>query len=111
MCRMLGVTRQGYYQWKNRGPSQHERDDSALKSRIRALFEFHKKRYGVRRIHAELLRGGERVAYKRGQRLMREMGPVSVHPRPWGRTTIAAAGPRQLPELGGREVLPGPPGP
>jgi transposase InsO family protein len=106
MCRMLGVTRQGYYQWKNRGPSQHERDDSALKSRIRALFEFHKKRYGVRRIHAELLRGGERVAYKRVQRLMREMGLVSVHPRPWRRTTIAAAVPSELPDLVGREFVP-----
>jgi transposase InsO family protein len=103
---MLGVTRQGYYQWKNRGPSQHERDDSALKSRIRALFEFHKKRYGVRRIHAELLRGGERVAYKRVQRLMREMGLVSVHPRPWRRTTIAAAVPSELPDLVGREFVP-----
>lgn len=106
MCRMLGVTRQGFYLWKNRGPSQRDRDDSALKTKIKALFEFHKKRYGVRRIHAELQRGGVRVAYKRVQRLMREMGLVSVHPKPRKRTTIPSATPSQLPDLMGRNFTP-----
>jgi transposase InsO family protein len=102
MCHMLGVSRQGYYQWKKRAPSQHDRDDSALSTKIRAIFELHEKRYGVRRIHAELLRGGVRVAYKRVQRLMRVMGLVSVHPRPYKRTTVAAASPSRLPDLLGR---------
>ena len=70
MCRMLEVTRQGYYRWKSRGPSRHDRDDSALKTKITTLFEAHRGRYGVRRIHAELRRGGVRVAYKRVCRLM-----------------------------------------
>jgi putative transposase len=106
MCGMLGVTRQGYYAWKGRGPSQRDRDDSALKTKIRTLFEFHKKRYGVRRIHAELLRSGVRVGYKRVQRLMVEMGLVSVHPRPRRRTTVPAATPSQLPDLVGRKFTP-----
>lgn len=106
MCRMLNVTRQGYYAWKKRVPSQRDRDDSALRTKIKALFEFHKKRYGVRRIHAELRRGGVRVAYKRVQRLMVEMGLISVHPRPWKRTTIPAASPAQLPDLVGRAFTP-----
>ena len=45
MCRMLGVSRQGYYAWRNRGPSQRERDNVTLKTKIKVLFEFHKKRY------------------------------------------------------------------
>jgi putative transposase len=106
MCRMLSVTRQGYYAWKKRTPSQHDRDDSALRTKIKVLFEFHKKRYGVRRIHAELRRGGVRVAYKRVQRLMVEMGLISVHPRPRKRTTIPAASPSQLPDLVGRAFTP-----
>lgn len=106
MCRMLSVTRQGYYAWKKRTPSQRDRDDSALRTKIKALFEFHKKRYGVRRIHAELRRGGVRVAYKRVQRLMVEMGLISVHPRPRKRTTIPAASPSQLPDLVGRAFTP-----
>jgi putative transposase len=106
MCRMLGVTRQGYYRWKTREPAQRDRDDSALKTKIKTLFEFHKGRYGVRRIHAELQRGGVRIAYKRVQRLMVELGLVSVHPRPRKRTTIPAAAPSQLPDLVGRNFTP-----
>jgi transposase InsO family protein len=106
MCRMLEVSRQGFYQWKNRGPSQHDRDDSTLRRKIAAIFEHHKKRYGVRRVHAELLRSGVRVAYKRVQRLMREMGLVSVHPRPWRKTTIASATASELPDLVGRRFSP-----
>lgn len=109
MCRMLEVTRQGFYKWRSRKPSQREKDDSALRSKIKALFEFHKKRYGVRRIHAELQRGGVRVGYKRVQRLMREMGLVSVHPRPRKRTTIPAATPSQLPDLVRRNFVPATP--
>lgn len=106
MCRMLGVTRQGFYAWKKRGPSRRDRDDVTLKTKIKALFDFHKGRYGVRRIHAELASGGVRVAYKRVQRLMRELGPVSVHPRRRRRTTIPAAEPSSLPDLVGRAFVP-----
>jgi transposase InsO family protein len=100
---MLGVSRQGFYQWKKRVPSRHDRDDSALSSKIRAIFEFHEKRYGVRRVYAELLRSGVRVSYKRVARLMRSLGLVSVHPRPYKRTTVAAASPSTLPDLLGRQ--------
>ena len=106
MCRMLCVTRQGYYQWKGRGPSLHDQDDAVLARKIAVLFEFHRKRYGVRRIHAELLRGGVRVAYKRVCRLMRELGLVSVHPKPWKKTTLRSAEASGLPDLVGRRFTP-----
>jgi len=106
MCGKLAVSRQGYYQWKNRGASKHDRDDATLRRKIRATFNYHKKRYGVRRIHQELQRSGVRVAYKRVQRLMSEMGLVSVHPRPWRKTTIAKATDGDLPDLVGRTFTP-----
>ncbi|MGH3913783.1 MAG: IS3 family transposase [Pseudonocardiaceae bacterium] len=109
MCRMLGVTRQGYYARKQRGPSQRDRDDSVLKTKIKRLFEVHKKRYGVRRIYTELCRGGVRVGYKRVQRLMVEMGLVSVHPRPRRRTTVPVATPSELPDVVGRAFRPATP--
>ncbi len=107
---MLGVSRQGYYAWTKREPSQRDRDESALKTKIKALFELPKKRYGVRRIHAELCRGGVRVGYQRVQRLMVEMGLLSVPPRPRKKTTVAAATPAELPDLVGRVVTPAAPG-
>jgi hypothetical protein len=53
MCDKLGVSRQGYYAWKKRGPSQHDRDDATLSTKIKAIFDCHKGRYGVRRVFQE----------------------------------------------------------
>ena len=106
MCRMLGVTRQGYYRWKSRQPSQRDRDEAALKQKITAIFEFHQRRYGVRRVYTELYRSGVRVAYKRVQRLMRELGLVSVHPHPWRTTTVRGAQPGDTPDLVGQDFVP-----
>ena len=103
MCRMLEVSRQGYYAWKKRGPSQHAKDDATLSTKIKSIFEFHKGRYGVRRVFRELHRQGIKVAYKRVQRLVRELGLVSVHPRRWKKTTVQAAEPSALPDLVGRD--------
>ena len=100
MCERLGVSRAGYYAWRKRGPSKHDLDDVALLTKIRAIFDAHQGRYGVRRIHQDLRRQGEAVAYKRVQRLMSEAGLVTVHPAPRRHlTTIQAAEPSALPDL------------
>jgi putative transposase len=46
------------------------------------------------------------VDYKRIQRLMAEMGLVSVHSRPRKRTTVPVAKPSELPDLVGRNFTP-----
>ena len=45
-----------------------------LAEKIREIFEHHKGRYGVRRIHRELMNQGYKVNHKRVQRLMHCMG-------------------------------------
>ncbi len=37
MCRMLGVSRSGYYDWKDRPPSERSREDAALTGKIREI--------------------------------------------------------------------------
>ncbi|MER6100834.1 hypothetical protein ABT115_00445 [Streptomyces sp. NPDC001832] len=37
MARLLGVSRQGYYAWKDRGPSRRRREDAELTEKIRGL--------------------------------------------------------------------------
>jgi transposase InsO family protein len=88
MCRMLGVSRQGFYQWRDRPPSQRALDDAALTERIKKIHTAHGGRVGVRRVHDELRRAGVVCSHKRVHRLMRAAGLHAVHPKPYKRTTL-----------------------
>jgi putative transposase len=74
MCRMLGVSRSGYYGWRDREPSRRSRENVALTERIREIHERSRETYGSPRIHAELRSIGTRCSRKRVARLMQEAG-------------------------------------
>jgi putative transposase len=71
MCDQLGVVRQGYYRWRADGPCQRERTDAELTETIREIHRDLHGHPGVRRIFAELVVRGVRVAAKRVWRLMK----------------------------------------
>ena len=48
---------------------------------ISEIFDHHKGRYGVRRVHAELINHGKSVNHKRVQRLMKAMGLKGKRPK------------------------------
>lgn len=52
-----------------------------LMEEIKEIFEYHKGRYGVRRIHQELVNRGYCINHKRVQRLMHEMGLYGKRPK------------------------------
>jgi transposase-like protein len=54
MCRVLGVSRSGYYDWKDRPPSRRSREDAALTERIHEIHHRSRATYGSPRVHAEL---------------------------------------------------------
>ena len=56
----------------------HPDKDADLKSRITAIYQEHKGRYGYRRITDELHNQGLPVNHKKVQRLMRELGLKSI---------------------------------
>lgn len=74
LCRVLKVSRSGYYAWKDRPPSQRSRSDAALTEKIGRVHRDSRETYGAPRVHAELRRQGVRCARKRVARLMREAG-------------------------------------
>jgi len=75
MCRVLRVSRSGYYAWERRPKSKHQQRDEQLLEKIKAIFEGSESLYGAPRVHAELrLAHAERVARKRVARLMRQAG-------------------------------------
>jgi putative transposase len=71
ICRVLGVSRSGYYAWVGRGPSTRAVADAAMTERIRGIHCESDGTYGSRRVHAQLRREGVEVNKKRVERLMR----------------------------------------
>lgn len=71
MCRVLGVSTSGYYDWRTRGPSRQARRRAVLDDRIREAFFLEKCRAGsprvYRRLHAEGIEIGEDFVAKRMQ--------------------------------------------
>ena len=74
LCRMLGVSRSGYYAWKSRPTSMRSRQDAALTEKIHKIHRRSRETYGSPRVHAELRMLGTRCGRKRVERLMREAG-------------------------------------
>jgi transposase InsO family protein len=74
MCRVLQVSRSGYYAARQRPTSRRRREDRVLSERIRTIHAVSRRRYGVPRIHRELREDGLRCGRKRVERLMRQEG-------------------------------------
>jgi putative transposase len=86
LCESLGVSRSAYYAWRDDGVSTRRRYDNRLRPVIRGIFWEHRRRYGARRIAAELAdrrpqAGTRPCGRRRVGRLMREMGLVAIQPK------------------------------
>jgi len=95
LCRVLGVSRSGYYAWQSRPPSERRRADDALAETINDIYKGSGNRYGAPKIHAELADDHEIfVGRKRVARLMRQEGIVGVtRGKKWRTTTPDPATP------------------
>jgi putative transposase len=106
-CRLLGVSRSGYYDWARRSPSDRALADAWLTEKIATIHRQRRRVYGARRIHAELrLEHGIRVGRKRVERLMRQAGLSGLLTRKRGRTTIRVPGVRVVDDLVERNFKP-----
>jgi putative transposase len=90
LCRVLEVSRAGYYAWVRRGVSARARADAELTVIIRRIHTRSRATYGAPRIHADLAASEIRVGRKRVARLMRVAGLVGCARRQRAvRTTVA----------------------
>jgi len=74
MCRVLEVSRGGFYRWLNKFKSRREIENEELLIEIREIFRKSRKTYGSGSITDELQDNGWKVNKKRVARLMRENG-------------------------------------
>jgi len=85
MCQLAQVSRAGFY--RSLQESQPMEEDMAVRSAIQQIARAHRRRYGYRRITAELRRQGLLVNQKRVVRLMREDNLLAIQPRAFVVTT------------------------
>jgi putative transposase len=85
MCQLAGVSRAGFYRsLQERAPGE---EDMEVRSVIQQIAVEHRRRYGYRRISAELRRRGMLVNHKRVLRIIREDNLLAVQPRAFVVTT------------------------
>jgi len=110
MCAWLEVSRSGFYDWKSRPQSATAQRRELLKIKVNALFDANNAEYGYRRIHAELVRGGERASGELVRRLMRELGLEPCQPGPRRRCLTAQGEAGPIPDLVNRDFSSAVPG-
>jgi putative transposase len=100
MCRVLGVSKSGYYCWLSRPPSLRALDDEVMTEKIVSIHAQSRQTYGYRRIRDELDDAhGEHVSKHRVARLMKIAGIEGVTRRKFCRTTRRDNSARPAPDL------------
>ena len=74
VCKVVHVTRAGYYAWNTRELSLHAQEDQRITTEITQLFTKKRLPYGSLRVHALLNQRGIRCGHNRVARLMRIAG-------------------------------------
>lgn len=103
MCRLLGVDRRRFYEWRARqaaGPSPRQQRAVELTAQIREFHAASEGTYGAPRIHADLQDTGVAVSRKTVAKLMRAEGITGISPRTWHPpTTVHGQDPFPVPDL------------
>jgi len=83
MCRLLDVSRSGFYVWRSRPDSERSKEDLRLLSLIREIHQESRCSYGSRRVWWELQFRGEPCGRSRVERLMQQNSLQAFHKRSW----------------------------
>jgi transposase InsO family protein len=87
MCKVLDVSRSGYYAWRGRPPSEREMANRELYKKIEDVYHESHGTYGSPRIYQELKRQGITCSENRVARLMRLRGLRAKQTRTYKTTT------------------------
>jgi len=99
MCRVLEVSRSGFYAWLDRLPPARERANAELTKVIAEVHRRSRSAYGSPRVHRELGAQGRTVSRKRIERLMRLAGIQARRKRRFRTTTDSTHGRPVAPNL------------
>jgi putative transposase len=81
LCRVLKLSRAGYYAWLRDGGGKRAKADAELLEQARRVHAEHDGKYGSPRIYRELRLAGVSCSKERIERVLREAGLVAKHKR------------------------------
>ena len=81
ICDVLDVSRSAYYDWLTREPGARERERDELTPAVVDIFVRHRRRYGARRIAAELADEGIVCSPRRVAGVLKSQGLRAIQPR------------------------------
>jgi putative transposase len=110
MCRWLGVSKSGFYEWRSRPESATAERRRKLGLIVRRIFDDSDSTYGYRRIAAQLARQGTVAGPELVRKLMRQLGLVACQPRPWRPATTRQGQAGPIPDLVNRDFSAATPG-
>ena len=87
MCRVLGVSRSGYYDWRDRRASERAKRHKALTKKIRYFHQASRDTYGAPRIRKDLVEAGDQIGDNTVALLMQRAGVVPKTVRKFRVTT------------------------
>jgi putative transposase len=87
MCKVLNISRSGYYAWLKRPESHRSKENRKLADHIRIIHAKSRKIYGAPRIYRELKENGVSCSQNRVARIMKQEGIRGIAPRKFKATT------------------------
>ena len=103
MCKVLQVSRSGFYAWCRRGPSEREQANAKLAEEIREIHRANRRAYGSPRIYRELRSRGHHCGRHRVAQIMRLEGIRGCSKQRFYRTATVRAERKAAPDLLARE--------
>ena len=88
VLRVLGVSRNGYYSFRKRLPSDRQQRKEAIMEKIMTIYNESHQNYGAPKITKVLQNEGEKISEKTVGNYMRELGKRAQYVKPYTVTTI-----------------------
>lgn len=81
ICSLLGVSKSAFYAWKRGKSYTKNGQQEETKAKTKEIFESHRRRYGARRIKAELAEMGYKIGRYQIRSWMEEQDLVAIQPK------------------------------
>lgn len=81
ICKVLGISRSSFYEWNNKNTYQIKAKNKIMEQKVIAVFNEHKRRYGVLRIIAELGHQNIQISSYKVRKYLAINGLKAIQPR------------------------------